>query len=70
MKALDSNWYKSIWNLNIKEQSWVQDTENQVDFIVSTLGLTGRSVFLILHVDLEGTHFPLQGVAIKLREWI
>ena len=48
MKALDSNWYKSIWNLDIKEQSWVQDTENQVDFIVSTLGLTGKERILDL----------------------
>jgi len=48
MKALDSDWYKSIWSLNIKEQSWVQDTENQVDFIVNTLGLTGNEHILDL----------------------
>ena len=48
MKALDSNWYKSIWNLDIKEQSWVQDTENQVDFIINTLGLTGKGRILDL----------------------
>lgn len=48
MKALDANWYKSIWNLDIKEQSWVQDTENQVDFIVNTLELTGKERILDL----------------------
>ncbi|SEW13731.1 Methyltransferase domain-containing protein [[Clostridium] fimetarium] len=48
MKALDSNWYKSIWGLDIKEQSWVQDTENQVDFIVKTLELTGNERILDL----------------------
>jgi len=48
MKALDSNWYKSIWSLDIKQQSWVQDTENQVDFIVNTLGLTGKEHILDL----------------------
>jgi len=48
MKALDSNWYKSIWGLDIKEQSWVQDTETQVDFIVKTLGLTGNERILDL----------------------
>ena len=30
------------WSLHIKEQSWVEDTENQVDFIIRTLGLTGK----------------------------
>lgn len=48
MKALDANWYKSIWSLDIKEQSWVEDTENQVDFIVSTLELTGKERILDL----------------------
>jgi 2-polyprenyl-3-methyl-5-hydroxy-6-metoxy-1,4-benzoquinol methylase len=48
MKALDANWYKSIWSLDIKEQSWVEDTENQVDFIVNTLKLTGKERILDL----------------------
>ncbi len=29
------------WSLHIKDQSWVEDTENQVDFVISTLGLRG-----------------------------
>jgi 2-polyprenyl-3-methyl-5-hydroxy-6-metoxy-1,4-benzoquinol methylase len=48
MKALESNWYKSIWSLAIKEQSWVEDTENQVDFIVNTLQLSGKEHILDL----------------------
>lgn len=48
MKALDVNWYKSIWSLDIKEQSWVEDTESQVDFIVNTLGLSGKKRILDL----------------------
>jgi len=48
MKALDADWYKSIWSLDIKEQSWVEDTENQVDFIVNTLELTGKERILDL----------------------
>lgn len=48
MKALDANWYKSIWSLDIKKQSWVEDTENQVDFIVNTLNLTGKERILDL----------------------
>jgi len=37
VKALGSNWYKDIWSFDIKEQSWVEDTQHQVDFIVSAL---------------------------------
>lgn len=48
MKALDADWYKTIWSLDIKEQSWVEDTENQVDFIVNTLELTGKERILDL----------------------
>lgn len=29
------------WTLHIKDQSWVEDTVHQVDFIIQTLGLTG-----------------------------
>ena len=32
------------WSLEIKTQSWVEDTENQVDFIIDTLQLTGREL--------------------------
>lgn len=48
MKSFDADWYKSIWSLDIKEQSWVEDTENQVDFIISTLELTGTERILDL----------------------
>ena len=34
------------WSLHIKDQSWVEDTENQVDFIIRTLGLTGKERIL------------------------
>jgi SAM-dependent methyltransferase len=34
------------WSLHIKDQSWVDDTENQVDFIIRTLGLTGKERIL------------------------
>lgn len=48
MKAKDSDWYKNIWSLDIKNQSWVEDTENQVNFIIKTLGLTGNESILDL----------------------
>jgi len=36
------------WTLDIKNQSWVEDTENQVDFIIRALGLTGKERILDL----------------------
>ena len=36
------------WTLDIKNQSWVEDTENQVEFIIKTLGLTGKERILDL----------------------
>ncbi len=47
MKKINPEWYK-YWSLDIKNQSWVEDTENQVDFIVRVLGLTGRERVLDL----------------------
>jgi SAM-dependent methyltransferase len=48
MKAKKSDWYKSIWSLDIKNQSWVEDTEQQVDFIMKTLKLNGGERILDL----------------------
>ncbi|MCL2884474.1 MAG: class I SAM-dependent methyltransferase [Oscillospiraceae bacterium] len=48
MKASGADWYKSIWDLSIKNMSWVEDTENQADFIIQTLGLTGTERILDL----------------------
>lgn len=33
MKIKDSDWYKYNWSLDKKNESWVEDTENQVDFV-------------------------------------
>lgn len=48
MKAKNSDWYKQVWSLDIKNQSWTEDTENQVDFIIKTLELTGKERILDL----------------------
>lgn len=48
MKTMRSDWYKNIWSLDIKNQSWVEDTENQVNFIINTLELTGKERILDL----------------------
>jgi 2-polyprenyl-3-methyl-5-hydroxy-6-metoxy-1,4-benzoquinol methylase len=46
MKRAD--WYKHGWSLDIKNQSWTEDTENQVNFIVQTLELSGKERVLDL----------------------
>lgn len=48
MKAMKSDWYKKIWTLDIKEQSWVEDTKRQVDFLIKKLGLNGGERILDL----------------------
>jgi len=44
----DPQWYKKIWSLDIKNNSWVEDTENQVNFIIKTLKLKGKERILDL----------------------
>lgn len=39
MIAKESDWYKTIWSLDIKNQSWVEDTRHQTDFIIKALDL-------------------------------
>ena len=46
--AKNPEWYKQIWTLDIKDQSWVEDTENQVDFIAKALNLSGKERILDL----------------------
>ncbi len=41
MKPMESDWYKKIWTLDVQNQSWVEDTKRQVDFLVGRLGLCG-----------------------------
>ncbi|WP_349668334.1 class I SAM-dependent methyltransferase [Lacrimispora sp.] len=40
MIAKESDWYKNIWSLDIKNHSWVEDTKQQIDFIIKTLDLS------------------------------
>ena len=48
MKARESDWYQRPWSLDIKNQSWVENTGNEVDFMIRTMGLTGRERILDL----------------------
>jgi len=42
------DWYKYGWSLDIKNSSWTEDTENQVDFVIKALELTGGERILDL----------------------
>lgn len=48
LKAKKSDWYKNGWDLNIKNAGWTENTVNEVDFIIKTLGLTGSERILDL----------------------
>ena len=45
---MEHDWYSKVWTLDIKNHSWVEDTKNQVDFIIDTLGLQGTERILDL----------------------
>ena len=42
------DWYKYGWTLDIKNSSWTEDTEKQVDFVIQALGLRGGERILDL----------------------
>ncbi len=48
MKPMESDWYKKIWTLDIQDQSWVEDTTRQVDFLIEKLKLNGSERILDL----------------------
>lgn len=48
MQKKAADWYKQGWSLDIKNQSWTEETAGQVDFLVSTLGLSGKERILDL----------------------
>ena len=41
MKAKAADWYKKNWSLDIKNMSWVENTPNEVDFIIDMCKLNG-----------------------------
>ncbi len=48
MKAPKQDWYRNIWSMNIKNMSWVEETDSQIDFIIKTLDLKGSERILDL----------------------
>jgi len=43
-----ADWYKYGWNLDIMNQSWTENTVEQVEFIIEKMGLTGNERILDL----------------------
>lgn len=48
MKAKAADWYKKNWSLDIKNMSWVENTSNEVDFIMDMCKLNGSERILDL----------------------
>lgn len=48
MKPMENDWYKKIWTLDIQNQSWVEDTKRQIDFVIEKLHLKGDEKILDL----------------------
>lgn len=48
MKAMEKDWYKHIWSMDIQDMSWVEDTKRQVDFLIDKLELKGDERILDL----------------------
>ncbi len=43
-----SDWYKQCWSLDIKKQSWTENTEKEVSFLIQEMGLCGNERILDL----------------------
>lgn len=48
MKAKSSDWYKKIWTMDIKKMSWVENTSNEVDYLIELCRLKGGERILDL----------------------
>ena len=48
MKPKASDWYKKIWTLDIKNMSWVENTSNEVDYLIDLCELKGTERILDL----------------------
>ena len=71
MKPMKNDWYKKIWTLDIQNQSWVEDTKKQVDFLIEKLKLCGDERVLDLacgfgrhSLELAGRGFDVTGIDI------
>lgn len=45
---MKKDWYKKGWTMDIQNMSWVEDTKNEVDFLIDQLKLQGNEKILDL----------------------
>ncbi|MDE6434871.1 MAG: class I SAM-dependent methyltransferase [Lachnospiraceae bacterium] len=71
MISLGSDWYRKIWTLDIMNQSWVEGTKEQVDFLIDELELQGDERILDLacgfgrhSIELAQRGFSVMGIDI------
>ena len=48
MKSMKKDWYKKGWTMDIQNMPWVEDTKNEVDFLIDQLKLQGNEKILDL----------------------
>lgn len=48
LDQIDPQWYRKIWTLDITDQSWVEETGREVDFVIRALSLQGGERILDL----------------------
>ena len=48
MKSVNKDWYKKGWTMDIQNMSWVEDTKNEVNFLIDQLKLQGNEKILDL----------------------
>ena len=48
MKSMNKDWYKKGWTMDIQNMSWVEETKNEVDFLIDQLKLQGNEKILDL----------------------
>lgn len=71
MERKHKTWYKENWTLDIKNQSWTEETRKQVDFLIQALALNGSERILDLacgfgrhSLELARRGFPVVGIDI------
>ena len=40
-KRPSPTWYKEVWSLAVKDMTWVENTQNEIDFIIDVMELSG-----------------------------
>jgi 2-polyprenyl-3-methyl-5-hydroxy-6-metoxy-1,4-benzoquinol methylase len=71
LKKPRPTWYKEIWSLAIKNRTWVENTQNEIDFIIDVMELSGSERVLDLAcgfgrhaIELSKMGFSVVGVDI------